>query len=80
MTYSCGFMILLSYYQPPGGGRLFNLKVVSSYVFLHRRNPRDFYPLHFPLLRSVTDRNPVGSDDGVSANLLCLEKKVKVKC
>ena len=31
--------------------------------------------LSVPLLRSVTDRNPVGSDDGVSANLLCLKKK-----
>ena len=31
----------------------------------HRRNPRDFYPLHFfHDERSVADRNPVGSDDG----------------
>ena len=31
---------------------------------VHRRNPRDFYPLHFFHERSVADRNPVGSDNG----------------
>ena len=32
----------------------------SDYDLSHRRNPRDFYPLHFFHERSVADRNPVG--------------------
>ena len=40
-------------------------KIFLEFRFSHRRNPRDFYPLHFfeRSERSVADRNPVGSDD-----------------
>ena len=34
------------------------------HLLIYRRNPQDFYPLPF-FQRSVTDRNPMGSDDGI---------------
>ena len=35
----------------------------GMFIELHRRNLRDFYPLHFFHERSVMDRNSVGSDN-----------------
>ena len=47
-------------------GRLIKIRIIlfwfkSCYLFCHRWNPWDFYPLHDE--RSVTDRKTVGSDD-----------------
>ena len=33
-TVSCNKKNPIHYYRPPGGGHLFNIKVISSYVFL----------------------------------------------
>ena len=38
------------------------LAIFPRDVAYHRRDPQHFYPLHL-YERSVTDRNPVGSDD-----------------
>ena len=41
------------------------INMTAYHMYVYRRNPRDSYPLEFFHERSVTDRNPVVSDDNV---------------